>query len=1027
MHDPDPTFADEVDAYISDGSTQDDVDAPHPSPSHPQTPTQPDVDSEIDLDRLRLSRFRNEAMSYLTRAYAEGATESDRVELDKRRLEAFHTQAVSFLERAYANEPGTLVTEEDVSVGDTQRDMEMLQRFHHQAMSFLGDASSPKGEDRSGVRIQRDMARLEQHYQDAMSFLNRADAGGGLIVEQELEIATVERFQLQKYAREAMSFLDKAFREDASVMVEDEELSPNKQEAEQIAADRAALERYDEEFGQFLESAYLDDSNVIVEDAESETSGRDRGLYARRMAESTTSAETEYSGATMEDDFSEDAHTDEEFQDLDNKRRVLEGKIREGHETIRRRMAQYEREAADYLDGTNVSEEESEREDVRLLPKRQRAHQVDQGEGFEEEEDQFGADRVVDEERQLLPGEIDQSEDDQFGADLEVEEEQRLSLLEVRGQSKNDSSSSDFETPALRFPDRVDGHRSSPALVRDSQDLLVDVVLEDRAGKSREWSDVPLERSFYRSVPRGSTIKLRPRFSADLSASSTTEPGCVDSIATVPVSELQRVEKERDALMATLEEIVNERSMLAAQVSEMKTMIVGAGGGKKGKQGDDDEFEIDLAAELRDAHETMEKLTEEMEVTLSVLDSRYQDALKRAHAAEERCIRLESDASKLQADFSTQGMRLSQAMSEERRLVAIVTKTEREFEALRNKSESDIQRIDESYRDESDRNVRKIRELQTEIATLQKERSETTVGRADRKVTPSPTRRLELEVSSLKRKLGESERQLQEERISGRKRIDSEVEKVKSIHAAEIRELTTRLEGVEINAKEAETLRTGLRKEKSENQNLNDKLAQLDTKVVDLLTELKETRGEQLAAEAEAREVRNRYEESLKNRISELDSNHELADIQSALQTLRDESTSRERSLRIQLAEFKQRAEEAQRAATSAEKDAVEAAEVAKVAQERGRLAVDAERKARQAAEAETQAVVMESRAWEKFAQEQMEKGAAAAGAVVKSSSRRGLRRSPPSTKKKADKKADKRGEESGRKKTSHLPRLFGS
>lgn len=1025
----DPLFAAEVDAYISDDSAHDDSLTTNP----------------IARDRSHLQNFHAEALSFLAKSYAKQSATSSPVnntplfELDPPRLDRFHAHAVSFLDRAYANQQDP--------VSPSSRDRELLKVVHHEAMHFLDAAAgaeevrlpranTPHNSNSSSLRIERDKARLEQHYQDAMSFLNRAEKDGQFVEEQELELAAVERFQLQKYAREAMSFLDKAFREDASVMVDDEELSPHcaraavrAEEDRQIAADRAALERYDQEVGQFLNQAYEDDSTVFIEDADSDTSGTERRLYARRMAPSTASEDTACSPGPTGEDFSEEAYTDDEFQDVSlpesAKHEVHRSLPREraepgsssdldasrATENIQHRIERYEREAADYLDGANVSEEE-----------------VDAGVQHSSIQDSLS--KGVDVSRKL------EYEDEQFGADVEIDEEQSILPEGCYEPTKQDETSlrGEYDVPKNRLPDRVEppsadeNGKSFPEF--EPQEVLVDVRLEDKSGKKHDWSDVPLERSFYRQVPRGSTIKLRARESDQVG--SREDKG----FESVPLSALQRVEKERDAVLAALEEIVNERSMLAAQVSEMKLMIKGAGG--KGRRiEEEDTEEIDLAAELKDAHATMEKLTEEMEATLAVLDTRYQETLKRAHNAEAKCIRLEASASRLEGEFAAQGLRLSQALSEQQRVSSMMSKTDRDFEALRKKAEKDIQKIDESYREESDRSMIKIRELSSEVSLLQEKLKSSSSSSSERRVLGSPSKRGEVEVLSLKRRLGESERALAEERLKSKRSVDSESRKLKLEHGDEVRQLTGEMDRLKIELSSLEHLKGAVEVHKAESNRMSTRATDLELKLNEVMVELTECKREQLGAEAEAKHLRIRYEESLKDRISQLDQSSELVEIQSSLRGLREEASCRERNLQEQLEEFRSRAEQAEAAAGSAERDAREAADVAKLAQERSKLAVESERSARMMVEAEKQAVVLESRAWEKFAQQQMEQFAqqqrskTEEGAVVTSSSRRGLRKSPSknskdSSKKKKETKGGTSEEQPTRKKVSHRARLFG-
>eukprot|EP00177_Eucheuma_denticulatum_P000478 GFKZ01000841.1.p1 GENE.GFKZ01000841.1~~GFKZ01000841.1.p1 ORF type:complete len:1158 (-),score=272.99 GFKZ01000841.1:2444-5917(-) len=1070
----------------------------------------------IHLDRLRLERFHAHAVSFLDRAYAN--------------------EPGTLVEEEALSPPS--------SSAAATHDKAMLQKFHQEAMSFLDAAaaaptvsrhdssptvSSDPPPDRTSWRIERDKKRLEQHYQDAMSFLDRAqsDKKGLLVEEQELEPAYVDRIQLQRYAQEAMSFLDKAFRNDASVMVGDEDPAPAHlhaggappefrgeaaflgvhagegvasseldslrrggdvaqpdavlDEEKQIAADRAALARYEEEFGDFLSKAYLDDSTVIVEDGGSETSGTERGLYARRMPQSTASHDTPHSGSATMDEFSEDAYTDDEFQDPPHAERArvesLRGAIQaesprfydpnpdssgdgaadESHAALRGRMMQYEREAADYLDGANVSvdgEDDEDEEDhngghgsysrpMADIAPPQRPHVNSRERNLRGGEQRH-------ERRHEIVEEADDEDDEEFGADRHVEDETIPSGFYDDDPTTSDDKQSaprEFEAPATRFPDRQDmSHRDSHGVARDgdgfrssgqNQDLLVDVILEDNTGRSREWSEVPLEKSFYRQVPRGSTIKLRPRMSPQLSSSSRTgSHGTKDSFGAISLSELQRVEKERDALMATLEEIVNERSMLAAQVSEMKNMITNAGGkgGEESKREEETE-DIDLAAELREAHATMAKLTEEMEATLSVLDNRYQETLERAHKAEEKCIRLETRSARMEKDFSKQAIRLSQVLAEESRLKSLLSRSEKEMETLRRKTESDLKMIDDAHREELDRSVRKILDLTTEVSVLQEKVKIGGSKSAERRLN-SPSRKLEMEVSGLRRRLADNERRFTEERTAHRKKLEFEAQKAQLERDREEQKFNAQIEKLQLELQAAEAGKKELRRNKIELTRMSDRADELERQVEQLKRELKDEKRGHLTAEAEAAHIRMRYEESLKKRMARIDQKTELIELQSALTHLKEEAGMREKRLQQQLSEFRLRAEQAETAAANAERDAKEAADVAKLAQERAKDLVESERKARRQAETERQIAALEWRKWEKIAQQRADTQAAkiesSSEDLTKSSSRRGLRKSPSKGglkdggRKKKDYGKGAPSGDGGKKKGSIRPRLFG-
>lgn len=1201
LSDPDPTFAAQVDAYISDDSDRVSPSAVPPLVSFDQThpvsssalPPLPDSPSNprdsFHINRQRLNRFHHEAKSFISAnlaaapAPAPNSADADaqHIHVDTQRLARFHAQAVSFLDRAYANEPSTLITEESLSPAGlaaahsriAQR--EMLERFHTEAIHFLDTAAAASAPthptdpipppadpasapDSTSMRIARDKARLEQNYRDAMSFLNRSDTDRRLVEEQELETAAVERIQLQKYAREAMSFLDKAFSGDASVLVRDDYDDPfnprvssdaatsgNFDEASQIAADRAALERYEEEFGDFLSKAYEDDTTVIVDDADSETSGTERELYARRMAGSTPSVGSD---SGYEEQLSDEAYTDDEYQDrtvadqshLDALQRALpvtsntaastsnsSPHVRDpwtddhmpprniqqaddslDSENVHSRMVQYEREAADYLDGANVSDEEMEEEvqdetvvdDASVSSPEHVVH--DKRINFDSSDDHAIDSRALRGRRPPSPEKlglrrsaerrqsVDRfpvSKDSRFSSDVGIDEERNLKPSEMnfgfRDNAHRESSPrSEFLTPhgdfmspragfvspraefvsprgeffssSSRAPERREGPSPFPSTDAGNRDarpdnsidtpsspenLKMDVTLEHESGQ-KQWSSMAIERSFYRQIPRGATIKLRPRVSQQISTSSRTGTSASNEMISgagsgVSPEELRRVEKERDVLMATLEEIVNERSQLAAQVSEMKSMIraVGEKGGDGPKeqvssktQETDDWTDIDLAVELKEAHAVMSKMTEEMDETLSVLDGRYQETLQRAHAAEEQCTRLASNASRLETQFTAQGSRLSAALSEERRLSSLLSRTEKEFEELRLKSEGDIQKIEDEYREEAERKMRKVRELTTEVSLLQEKlREGGTVEERQAMLTDS--KRLEMESKDLRERVRDLEGQLTRERDAARKRREKDRENIEKEANEKVEKMSTKLRVAERQLGELGTLREEIRNVKSEKTQALERAEKAERARVEAESSINLARKGQKAAELEANEIRARFEESLKQRISQLDQTSDLVELQGALQSLRESASERESSLQKQLDEFRVRAEQAEKAAASAEKGAKEAAEMAKLVQQRSKTALESERLARQAAESDREALAVE---WEKFSKKQEEKAKEESSGLGKSSSRRGLRKSPSkSSKDEKRKKKESRAsasEEGGKKKSSHRSRLFG-
>lgn len=943
---------------------------PHHSPGvrdgeeDPVSQDDPDVQEQdrdsVARDKARLLRFHKEAKSFLTKAYlnddavlvedrfdneaSAGASNDDtlvqrRIERDKIRLERFHAQAVSFLDRAYADEPGTIIEEEKLSPDRTaalREERAMLQNFHKEAMNFLDAAAErptpPEGgsadirakggsetgeSERNSWRIKRDKARLEQHYQDVMSFLNRADGEGkGTIVEeQELEPAVVDRLQLQRYAHDAMSFLDKAFRNESSVMIGDDDddfdehpsvdtddeyddrpgvvgrhplgtqelysakredisrlplanhreissaLPQRKNSADedrQIAADRAALQRYDEEFGDFLSRAYLDDSTVIVEDCDSDTAEPDNVNFEEEVAASHSPGSMEGTSPPKVDRGDRGpAQSASTTTNSSVPRTSLRNVSDSGARGKRVGSPRQDRNSSVKGRGSAAApltaHEDSDFHDSRM-----------RGSGSApktslKDDSNFatatGRDPRFD-HREVNSTDDDDSYGDVVSVDDEsaCSEEQTESAVPQSPQAFGEIGASSGRHITKRFsgdretrnPEASDhGPKTDP--VGGSSGPLVYVSLDDRNDADNEWSEMPLEKSFYRQLPRGSTIKLRPRVSKQNATSEDQADAHSRSLLQneILMKDLQRVERERDALIRAIEEILNERSMLAQQVSEMKATVRGVGQ-RKEQEGDGipADSNIDLAAELREAHTTMAKLTEEMELTLGFLESRYNHTLERAERAEQRCKHLESHVSKLETELASERSVVIQAVSEKNELVASLREAET---AHRHQSTADV--------------------------------------------------------------------------------------------------MHTRSTGEFGNAETEQNLRS-LRNTASSRSSI--------------------------AEDAHTQTV----QEAGPYRSDVVDERREIARLEAAIAHLSKEADAREQQLRGQLATFRSRVGQAEDAAVRAEHDAKEAAEVAKLAVDRSRKMLESERQARHAAEADKHSVVMESKAWEKFAQQQMEMNA---------------------------------------------------
>lgn len=1051
----------------------------------------------IERDKARLEQHYQDAMSFLNRV-DDGRSLVEEQELetatvDRLQLQKYAREAMSFLNKAFRGDSSVLVDDDDGSgrnskVLDGHGDLLPEEKHQLDDGYDYGAMEDNRILPTDGTDGPEDTNNQFRKVNDSLlvDHTNRADGSGaadeqGLLANQiDHELEDGDNLPLTEVNPRVVQRKGPVSRLPRRHQRTDED--------RQIAADRAALERYDEEIREFLSRAYLDDSTVIVDDAdESEISATDYELHG--VPKLTASENSAYGDQVPDDDGDDDAFTDEEFQDpLPSRDDATEERFPstalhndihsvnssadmsgDMNHNLLRRMEIFEREAAGYMEDVNVSEEE-EAETEQPEETEKNRNNVD----FPKRDPSvFAPGSSVDKNIRngsphVFPGSLTVSDEKNgphgfdindgggietkadakalsivsLGSEPKLSEENRISntdeaLLkpseilkwDKRGKDKKASGDNDSPGPRREHPDGVS---NKP---QQGGDVTMDLRLEDQSGRSEEWCGVQMKTSFYRQIPRGSTIKLRPRASEeDVRWRAHDDIPRTSDGRVITISALQRVEKERDVLMATLEEIVNERSMLAAQITEMKSIFPDSRGQQRNSTSSSSSSkleDIDLAAELRDAHRIMAKLTEEMEETLSILDKRYQDSLDRAHKAEERCIRLESNSYRLHSEFTAQGKRLTKSHAEERRLLGLLDGRQEELKTLRSKSEQDAIRMEEQYRMESERSESRIQELTDESVLLQEKLTLENKRVESCNANAMAARHLEAEMGSLKRRLAESERVLARERLNAKKNEDEEQERCKRKVDEEVGNAHRQLREAESLAKiEVERLERDLRALKNGNANMANEMNELIERNKRFEYEVAEARRRETAAEAEAVQIRSRYKQLAQGRISELDQSAELGEIQCSLSALKEGATQREGILEKQLEEFRSRAEQAEAAAIAAENGAKEATEIAKMAQERSRSAIEAERAARQAAESDREVIASE---WEQFKKQQQAKEELAANLpVAKSSSRRGLRKSSSKSAKDAEKKKKESkpgGSEDGhllRKRAPHRARLFG-
>eukprot|EP00172_Hildenbrandia_rubra_P004048 Plantae.Rhodophyta-Hildenbrandia_rubra.ctg7465.p1 GENE.Plantae.Rhodophyta-Hildenbrandia_rubra.ctg7465~~Plantae.Rhodophyta-Hildenbrandia_rubra.ctg7465.p1 ORF type:complete len:1268 (+),score=308.76 Plantae.Rhodophyta-Hildenbrandia_rubra.ctg7465:185-3805(+) len=706
---------------------------------------------DLGKTKARLERFHMEAMSFLDKGHGNAIVVEDfddfasdedkdvasgnvrttqvkakrRVDKEKARLERFHHEALSFLKKAYADERAVAVDgahfPDPLMAGKERAAIRKgeLKKFHEATMLFLEKAyegdPSPQRKSRAkdtmevtayGRRrssgAERDKHMLEGYYREAVSFLDKAYNNDQSVTVQEENIGAAgfvarDKARLQKYAAEAMSFLDRAYRDDKSLMIEDDtDEDDGDVHGPRIAADRAALERYDEEAGDFLERAYNDDRNVIVED-ESDASGNEEELFGRRgsYAESQernvapdrgngpfrgTAAGTKQEH-NVEDEY---VQTDDEFQDRDDRVMSQGDSPATGSEVH-------------VLDG-GANSDQNELELVNDLGDRSDDHTSDLW--SDSDGDNVQKELLYDDQDDVSS--LGDTADNRFRTGYSVfskEDDPQVRKSATKPSSlKQESATSAREVARLSSPRTP--LKPSPNRASD-EGLLVDLLLEDNAGKT-EWSEGPMITSFFKRVPHGTTIKIRPKDSlaeylfadtpradkntamavnADSMISQAFEHG-LDELSKQLVEledeaedprikqqaetlkaihdafiddanesgkppsgrdgsnaayrrsvkkEYHRLKNERDALITALEDVLNERSKLAAQVSEMKMSLVRSSGGVESasvatdRNSNDD---VNLALELQKARQEMSQVMKESEAAISVLESRLAEAEK---------------------------------------------------------------------------------------------------------------------------------------------------------------------------------------------------------------------------------------------------------------------------------------------------------------------------------------------------------------------------------------------------------------
>lgn len=723
---------------------------------------------------------------------------SNSVKQDKQMLQQFHTDAMSFLNVAAQPNTAESLGRNDAndssgflrrnSTRRVQRDKERLEQHYREAMAFLEKAEKGEGiiEERELECGALDRIRLRLYAEEAMAYLEKAFAQDESFDVDDEEfvdspkvgnVAGRERApplpplpsESNPVSREAMidalAARALAAREARLAGLNGDSASTtgatdNDQgtgqsdiyddEEAQIAADRAAMERYYDvdDFGE----------DAIVEETLSDTSGgTDRGLFARRVGASSSdnAADDEW------DDYN--LSTDDEYQDNDPSVASSVDGLPTGHGRAQRRA--YAPDVISQVESIRVgavNEEVDVPNNDRLNSLRSDPEKMPHG--FTD--------------NQSAPYKMERP---QIAAKLQADRQFASNLpeqLPARGNepvSQADENARRFVTPVVGALPHVPGSDvpvaedkpkprrrmsvafAEPSATRSSEpvpsaqpdkDVLVELLLEgaDLNGKGSEWSEVPLEKSFYRQVPRGASIKLRSRSSrggagfASLGLASLNSQAASESVAERQYqAEVARVARERDVVMSALEEIVNERSQMAAQISDMKATIASTFGQARVTAHAADAGDIDVAAELKESYAEFAALIRESEATVNVLEGHIQEKESAIAELEARCDRQAAEIESLQtqsrasdqvrAELDATSRALERAKNDKDALQLRVSQIEAEFELERSETSSRNQELDSqvSSLESKLEDLRKENEdLKLKVESMEKEKNELT-------------------------------------------------------------------------------------------------------------------------------------------------------------------------------------------------------------------------------------------------------------------------------------------------------------
>lgn len=947
------------------------------------------------LDAARLSKLRDNARSFLDPpAGARGPK--------KEELQQLHAEAVMFLDHAAARK--------------TPSD------------GLSGSRSERRGAGRyTAMRIRRDKQRLEQQYQAAMSFLDKADSGDTNVLIEEEEVsaadsAAAEKKQLENYAREAMSFLDKAFKQDESVLIEDDELDPDYRssgrgkksngggrkggrrppadtfpdlpddvEVDSIAHDRRQLERYVLEAEQFLDGANVDDDPIMQ------------------------SPVTSRNG--FQDDLS-DANTDDEFQgDLVDPVIPIDSPAPDRHEKkwsklavgstgadkpdvdmgTQLNMGRYLEEATEFIDHSNIPEEDEHAEIEQVFaaepefePRSARTNLSDGG------DDDFN--KIVSEI------DLDDIDDDADVVGTGVTGSTRLeSPFSSAARPPRPGGASPRHIVPAPAP-------TLPPQLPTNADMTVKVFAPNAENGSKEWVEVPMEPAFYKKIPRGSTVQIMQKRTA-LPEESGHGPAKSQSQGGMALrssqghddadmnAELLKIAGERDAVIGALEDIVNERNRIAAQVGEMREMIADVvgqqltPGGKSRDVGD-----IDLSAELQYAYDTMRQVTEETELTINVLESKHEDMVAEKATLEKLLEENLAQNDVLRTTIREMKRTAPKPCSECLEVPKWKEEVEKSLSAVRDAelAKSELERELQDVKREMES---RDRNSASRYSLLEDDQREIRRKYADVETQRDSDRTM---IAKLQSSLSEAERRESEAKIALQV---SENDLLKErLESAEVSQRSTHLAKFEEEAQAAAKLREESRDQRDEIERLQRNLRIAEQDADKLRLDLAHSRDGNEESATEIRALKAQLEESLRARKLSANTSLENADLHRKLQETKRDGKLREEKMSRNMRELKELADSAMSTAATAEQNAVDAAAAAASAQDNAKKHIEREDMEKRkletllaAREKELAAKRDEAKQWEKYARDRAERMASkhsdVSPGLAPSGSRRGVRR----------------------------------